>query len=79
MKPSTRPVCEERCNRIEFGGNTNLVEQEAKISQIRYQKKIETDLDKLKALSEQEQLLVDRRARQVGRMCKQICSHNPEN
>ena len=79
MKASTRPVCEDRCSRVPFGDNTNLAEQEAKISQIRYQQKQETDPDKMKSLREQEQQLTDRRQRQVVRMCRQICSHNPEN
>lgn len=79
MKPSTRPVCEDRCSRVSFGDNTNLAEQEAKILQIRYQQKQETDPDRLKSLREQEQQLTDRRQRQVVRMCKQICSNNPEN
>jgi hypothetical protein len=79
MKPTTRPVCEAKCNRLQFGENTHLVEQEARISQIRYQMKLETDPDKLKLLREQEEQLSERRQRYVARMCKQICAHNPEN
>lgn len=79
MKPTMRPVCEDRCSRIKFDENIYLTEQEAKISQLRYQQKQETDADKLKALREQEQVLTERRQRQVVRMCKQICMHNPEN
>lgn len=78
MKPSTRPVCEDRCSRVAFGENTNLAEQEARIAQVRYQQKQETDPDKLKSLREQEQQMTHRRQRQVARMCQQICSHNPE-
>lgn len=79
MKPTTRPVCEERCNRVRFGENTHLVEQEARITQIRYQMKLETDPDKLKSLREQDEQLSERRQRYVARMCRQICAHNPEN
>lgn len=79
MKPTTRPVCEAKCNRMQFGENIYLVEQEAKITQIRYQAKLETDPDKQKLLRGQEEQLTERRQRYIGRMCKQICMHNPEN
>lgn len=79
MKVSTRPVCEERCNRVEFGENTSLIDLESRISQLRYEAKQETDADKRKALQEQEQKLTERRERQVARMCKYICANNPEN
>ena len=79
MKPSTRPVCEQRCNAGAFPNNPRMNEYQTQLGQIRYQKNLETDADKRKALEQQEQVLVERRERLQGRICKEICQHNPEN
>ncbi len=79
LKPSTRPVCEQRCKGGEFPDNPRTIEHQTNMAQIRYQKKLETDPDKLKSLAQQEVQLMERRERFIGRLCTQVCSHNPEN
>jgi len=79
MKPSTRPVCEQRCNAGVFPDNPRMNDYQTRLGQIQYEKKMETDADKRKALEQQEQALKDRRERYLGRICKDICQHNPES
>ena len=80
MKVSTRPVCEQRCNRSgDFPNNPRMNEYGTRLDQIRYEKKLEADADKRKALELQEEELVEKRERFLGRICKQICSNNPDN
>lgn len=78
LKPSPRPVCEQRCNRIDFAENPRVTQYEAKLAQIRHQKKLETDADKLKMLEADEQAEREKREEYVEKMCRHICRNNPE-
>jgi len=78
-KVTTRPVCEQRCNSsTEFPDNPRMNELQEKLAQVRYQVKLETDPDKRRELEDEEQRVLDRRERYLGRICTQICSSNPE-